>query len=136
MVHSIKDMVTEPPNTMEKMLSHNRNPKKHPQIDTDTVSLTPASSILHPLHSPVILRPPSVLLHKSLGSFNFLHIKGEITPNGTDPHGWLTKADLYFQVNLTPAQKLKSAQMCMDGVALNWFTILLIKHPHIDWSQF
>lgn len=26
--------------------------------------------------------------------------------------------------------------MCMDGVALNWFTNLLIKHPHTDWPQF
>lgn len=55
---------------------------------------------------------------------------------GVDPRGWITKAELYFQVHQTPSQKLKFTQMCMDGSALNWFTNLLIKHPHTTWDQF
>lgn len=56
---------------------------------------------------------------------------------GIDPRGWLTKAELYFQVNQIPVtHKLRLAQTCMEGIALNWYTNLLIKHPHTDWSQF
>ncbi|KAL4588404.1 hypothetical protein LXL04_001290 [Taraxacum kok-saghyz] len=57
--------------------------------------------------------------------------------DGTDPRGWITKAELYFQVNKIPlTQKLHLAQMCMDGIALNWYTNLLIKHPSTTWIQF
>lgn len=26
--------------------------------------------------------------------------------------------------------------MCMEGIALNWYTNQMIKHPLIDWPQF
>lgn len=57
--------------------------------------------------------------------------------DGVDPRGWITKAELFFHVNNIPVtQKLRLAQMCMDGVTLNWYTNLLVKHPHSDWNQF
>ncbi|XP_071688236.1 uncharacterized protein [Rutidosis leptorrhynchoides] len=57
--------------------------------------------------------------------------------DGDDPRGWITKAELYFNVHKTPIdQKLLLTQMCMDGVALNWFTNLLIKHPTTTWNEF
>ncbi|GJV82367.1 retrotransposon gag protein [Tanacetum coccineum] len=56
---------------------------------------------------------------------------------GIDPRGWITKAELYYQVHKTPLdQKLNLVQMCMDGPALNWYTNLMIKHPDTTWELF
>lgn len=57
--------------------------------------------------------------------------------DGNDPRGWISKAELYYKVHQTPqSHKMKLALMCMDGVALNWFTNLLLKQPGIDWGAF
>nr|GEU76829.1 retrotransposon-related protein [Tanacetum cinerariifolium] len=56
---------------------------------------------------------------------------------GIDPRGWITKAELYYQVHKTPLdQKLNLVEMCMDGPALNWYTNLMIKHPNTTWDFF
>lgn len=40
--------------------------------------------------------------------------------DGTDPRGWLTRAELYFRVNQTPEEsKIPLAQVSMEGTAIH-----------------
>lgn len=56
--------------------------------------------------------------------------------NGMDPRGWITKPELYFQMNQkTVTHKLQLEQMYMGMIALIWYTNLMIKHTHTDWTQ-
>lgn len=57
--------------------------------------------------------------------------------DGTDPRGWITKAELYFSIHqTTEPNKLKLSQMCMEGTTLNWFTTLFFKHCQTTWNDF
>ncbi|XP_052185288.1 uncharacterized protein LOC127796925 [Diospyros lotus] len=41
---------------------------------------------------------------------------------GEDPDGWIFRADRYFAVNgLTEEEKMDTAALCLEGVALSWF---------------
>ncbi|GJY64983.1 retrotransposon-related protein [Tanacetum coccineum] len=56
---------------------------------------------------------------------------------GIDPRGWITRAELYYQVHKTPLDKqLNLVQVCMDGPTLKWYTNLMIKHPNTTWDLF
>ncbi|KAJ1390107.1 Retrotransposon gag domain [Sesbania bispinosa] len=56
---------------------------------------------------------------------------------GSDPRGWLTRAETYFQIHQTrPEMRILMAQVCMEGQVVHWFTILLEVYPEISWEQF
>ncbi|KAJ9550331.1 hypothetical protein OSB04_014376 [Centaurea solstitialis] len=43
---------------------------------------------------------------------------------GYDPRGWITKAELYFEIHgTTPELRTRLAQLSMTGVAQHWFTV-------------
>ncbi|KAD4179502.1 hypothetical protein E3N88_28093 [Mikania micrantha] len=56
---------------------------------------------------------------------------------GFDPQGWITKANLYFDINNTnDPLRLRLAQLSMVGVAQHWFTILTQVRDSLSWTEF
>lgn len=56
---------------------------------------------------------------------------------GFDPQGWIQKANLFFDINGTPADlRIRLAQLSMVGVAQHWFTIVKQVHASLTWDQF
>ncbi|PWA61664.1 Ankyrin repeat-containing protein [Artemisia annua] len=42
--------------------------------------------------------------------------------DGEDAHGWIYKAERYFEViEVDPLEQLRAAVLCMEGLALSWF---------------
>ncbi|KZV27862.1 hypothetical protein F511_37858 [Dorcoceras hygrometricum] len=56
--------------------------------------------------------------------------------DGTDPRGWLGRAEQYFELHDTPvAHRLKLAQIHMDGLTYHWFQWLRLKVPDLTWGR-
>lgn len=140
MVTSMKEMLRDLPSSIEKIVQRER--EKRPQHNTDgfeAASSIPTVTVDDEIRTEE--KPPPPELHKLLRENHFEKSlfalpKVELPLfDGTDPRGWLTKAELYFQVHRTPiSHKIQLTQMRMDGEALNWFTNLLIKQPHTTWG--
>lgn len=136
-VTSIKEFLGDLPKTVEKMVQgHQRaDGKQHmyEEVINETfidpsIGSPSGSGATNPHNNSERRFDPSL--------FSLPKVKLPLF-EGTDPRGWITKAELYFEVNRTPVTtKMYLAQMCMDGIALNWYTNLLIKHPQTDWIQF
>ncbi|KZT76886.1 hypothetical protein F511_46089 [Dorcoceras hygrometricum] len=64
--------------------------------------------------------------------------KFEIPPfNGTDPVGWLGKAEQYFEIHGTPSyHRLRIAHICMEGTAVHWFQWARSRNPTWNWERF
>ncbi|XP_019189232.1 PREDICTED: uncharacterized protein LOC109183619 [Ipomoea nil] len=59
------------------------------------------------------------------------------TFDGTDPVGWLARADQYFAIQCTREDlKVPTAFISMEGPALHWLRWLQQQHPSLTWSQF
>lgn len=57
--------------------------------------------------------------------------------NGDDPAGWITRAEVYFQVQETSSEvKVNLAQLCMEGPTLHFFKSLLDENVELTWDQF
>lgn len=57
--------------------------------------------------------------------------------NGDDPTGWITRAEVYFQVQETSSEvKVNLAQLCMEGPTLHFFKSLLDENAELTWDQF
>ncbi|XP_017413041.2 uncharacterized protein LOC108324610 [Vigna angularis] len=59
------------------------------------------------------------------------------TFEGTDPMGWITKAEKFFDIqNVTEREKMKLVYICMEGGASYWFRFWRKKTRHPTWSMF
>ncbi|XP_019188336.1 PREDICTED: uncharacterized protein LOC109182641 [Ipomoea nil] len=59
------------------------------------------------------------------------------TFDGTDPVGWLVRADQYFVIQCTREDlKVPTAFISMEGPTLHWLRWLQQQHPSLTWSQF
>ena len=59
------------------------------------------------------------------------------TFSGTDPRGWLTKAETYFLVlDVLDHLRVPLAHICMEGVVVHWFSILRESHNPLSWADF
>ena len=55
----------------------------------------------------------------------------------TDLKGWLIGAETYFQIHETPQPyKIPLAHICMEGVAVHWFTIVQELNNNLSWEVF
>ena len=56
---------------------------------------------------------------------------------GYDPRGWISKAELYFEIHGTaPELRIRLAQLSMTGVAQHWFSVVRNIHDNLSWEQF
>ena len=57
--------------------------------------------------------------------------------SSTNPRGWLTRAETHFQIYETPEPyKIPLAHICMEGVAVHWFTIVRELNNNLSWEVF
>ncbi|KAL4562417.1 hypothetical protein LXL04_034620 [Taraxacum kok-saghyz] len=121
-IHSIQNILVGLQKSVETLMLR---PSTSEAVDDDSGKTPPP-----PLPPPLQNKPPEDSL--------FSLPKVKLPPfDGTDARGWISKAELYFQVHKTPPdQKLSLSQMCMEGSALHWYTNLLIRHPATSWEQF
>lgn len=57
--------------------------------------------------------------------------------DGEDPTGWITRAEVYFQVQETsPEVRINLAQLCMEGPTLHFFKSLLDDDEELTWEKF
>nr|GEV10325.1 ankyrin repeat-containing protein [Tanacetum cinerariifolium] len=53
-----------------------------------------------------------------------------------DAHGWVYKAERYFEViDVDPREQLRAAVLCMEGQALSWFRWSEAKEPFCLWEE-
>ncbi|KAJ9548687.1 hypothetical protein OSB04_021230, partial [Centaurea solstitialis] len=134
-INSMKEILNELPKSIEKLTMGYQKPHDEDADDEEEITVTGdiGSSERDPKKGLDSFIKNN---HFETSLFSMPKVKLPLF-EGIDPRGWIIKAELYFQVHQTPPpQKLKLTQMCMDGSALNWFTNLLIKHPHTTWDQF
>ncbi|KAJ9564989.1 hypothetical protein OSB04_000955 [Centaurea solstitialis] len=56
---------------------------------------------------------------------------------GEDPVGWITRAEMYFEVQNTPENiKVKLAKLSMDGATIHWFNLLNATEEDLTWVKF
>ncbi|XP_017428812.2 uncharacterized protein LOC108336878 [Vigna angularis] len=59
------------------------------------------------------------------------------TFEGTDPTGWIEKAEKFFDIQgVTKKEKMKLMYICMDGGANYWFRFWRKKTRHPTWKSF
>lgn len=59
------------------------------------------------------------------------------TFDGTDPIGWLARAEQYFAIQCTRDDlKVPTAFVRMEGPALHWLRWFQQQHPTLTWAQF
>ncbi|KAJ9541667.1 LOW QUALITY PROTEIN: hypothetical protein OSB04_028173 [Centaurea solstitialis] len=57
--------------------------------------------------------------------------------DGDDPVGWITRAEVYFEVQGTPANiKVKLAKLSMEGATIHWFNLLWATTENLTWEKF
>ncbi|XP_026422326.1 uncharacterized protein LOC113318383 [Papaver somniferum] len=57
--------------------------------------------------------------------------------DGTDPEGWIYKAELYFEFyEIPPLQQVKTASFHLDGKALQWYKWMKSVEPIQSWVGF
>ncbi|GAU13119.1 hypothetical protein TSUD_174190 [Trifolium subterraneum] len=56
--------------------------------------------------------------------------------DGEDPVAWITRAEIYFDVQQTPdAMRIKLARLSMDGPTIHWFNLLLETEDELSWEK-
>ncbi|KAJ9555024.1 hypothetical protein OSB04_009638 [Centaurea solstitialis] len=70
----------------------------------------------------------------------FLAVKGRKlempTFDGTDPDGWILRAERYFNLNrLSQTEKIEVAFISFEGTALKWFQWENRRHPILRWED-
>ncbi|MCI47411.1 retrotransposon-derived protein PEG10-like, partial [Trifolium medium] len=55
---------------------------------------------------------------------------------GEDPVAWITRAEIYFDVQQTPdAMRIKLARLSMEGSTIHWFNLLLETEDDLSWEK-
>ncbi|KAJ9540003.1 hypothetical protein OSB04_026509 [Centaurea solstitialis] len=72
--------------------------------------------------------------------YRFLAVKGRKlempTFDGTDPDGWILRAERYFSLNrLSQTEKIEVAFIAFEGTALKWFQWENRRHPILRWED-
>lgn len=56
--------------------------------------------------------------------------------DGTDPHGWILRAERFFSFyGLTDDEKMEASVVALDGNALHWFQWENKRHPIRRWEE-
>ena len=88
----------------------------------------------HPTSAPILPTPQQNLppvLYPRLFKLDFPRF------NGTNPSGWIFKANQFFDFHQTPQpQRMQIASFHMDGPALAWFQWAHTNHPYTTWEAF
>ncbi|KAJ9561664.1 hypothetical protein OSB04_006824 [Centaurea solstitialis] len=57
--------------------------------------------------------------------------------SGEDPVGWITRAEVYYEVQNTPENvKVKLAKLAMEGATIHWFNLWYATEENITWERF
>lgn len=57
--------------------------------------------------------------------------------DGEDTVGWISRAELYFQVQETPDDVcVNLVQLCMERTTIDFFNSLLENEEELSWEQF
>ncbi|KAE9602911.1 putative succinate dehydrogenase (quinone) [Lupinus albus] len=61
----------------------------------------------------------------------------ELPPfDGTDPVGWITRAETYFEVQGTSEEvKVRLAKLSMEGATIHWFNLLRATEKDLTWAR-
>lgn len=54
--------------------------------------------------------------------------------DGTDPVGWITRAETYFEVQATP-EDVKLAKLSMNGPTIHWYNPLRETENDLTWLK-
>jgi hypothetical protein len=55
---------------------------------------------------------------------------------GEDPVAWITRAEIYFDVqNTTADMKVKLARLSMEGPTIHWFNLLMETEDDLSWEK-
>ncbi|MCI19842.1 retrotransposon gag protein, partial [Trifolium medium] len=56
--------------------------------------------------------------------------------DGEDPVAWITRAEIYFDVqNTTEEMRVKLARLSMEGATIHWFNLLMETEDHLTWEK-
>jgi hypothetical protein len=56
--------------------------------------------------------------------------------NGDDPVGWITRAEIYFDVqNTVDDMRVKLARLSMEGSTIHWFNLLMETEDALSWEK-
>lgn len=56
--------------------------------------------------------------------------------DGSDPMGWIARAEQYFEINATPPQnKVQIACICLEGSAIHWYRWIKKKISVLTWER-
>ena len=83
-------------------------------------------------------RGPKKLQGASLDEFRQSVKKVELPMfMGEDPAGWITRAEVYFQVQETTDEvRIHLAQLCLEGGTIHFFNSLINEEEDLSWDQF
>ncbi|PNX80637.1 hypothetical protein L195_g036643, partial [Trifolium pratense] len=55
---------------------------------------------------------------------------------GDDPVAWITRAEIYFEVQQTPDEmRVKLSRLSMEGPTIHWFNLLMETEDHLSWEK-
>lgn len=55
---------------------------------------------------------------------------------GDDPVGWITRAEIYFDVQKTSEEmRVKLARLSMEGTTIHWFNLLMETEDELSWEK-
>jgi hypothetical protein len=55
---------------------------------------------------------------------------------GDDPVAWITRAEIYFDVqNTTDDMRVKLARLSMEGATIHWFNLLMETEDELTWEK-
>ena len=55
---------------------------------------------------------------------------------GDDPVAWITRAEIYFDVQNTPDEmRVKLSRLSMEGSTIHWFNLLLETEDDLSWKK-
>ncbi|GAU21227.1 hypothetical protein TSUD_11450 [Trifolium subterraneum] len=55
---------------------------------------------------------------------------------GEDPVAWITRAEIYFEVQNTPEDlKVKLSRLSMEGPTIHWFNLLMETEDDLSWEK-
>ncbi|MCI07310.1 pentatricopeptide repeat-containing protein, partial [Trifolium medium] len=56
--------------------------------------------------------------------------------DGEDPVAWITRAEIYFDVQQTPDEmRVKLARLSMEGPTIHWFNLLMETEDFLSWEK-
>ncbi|MCI04942.1 retrotransposon gag protein, partial [Trifolium medium] len=56
--------------------------------------------------------------------------------DGDDPVAWITRAEIYFDVQQTPEEmRVKLSRLSMEGPTIHWFNLLMETEDHLSWEK-